>query len=572
MKHFLQQAKQRRKWIAPQFEVTSWEVVEPYFAQLVRFPINSLSDMLRFLAMRSELDAVLEEDVAWRYIRMSCNTADTQATQDFEFFVNSIQSQIYTYDNELDRKFLQSPFIAQLPEEYSIMRREIRNRVELFCEKNISLFTELEQQEQEYGSIASQMTVEIDGEQKTLQQAQVFLKSTDRKKRETVYTEIAKRRMSDKQALNDLLTQLIAKRHEIALNAGFKNFRDYKFRALNRFDYTKEDCFAFHSSIQKIVPPLVEKLYELRKQSLGLERLQPFDLEVNIEGENIAKPFIDAQDLLRKSIRCFNDIKPEYGDLLQQMGTYKYLDLDSRIGKAPGGFNYPLYESNVPFIFMNAAGTQRDVETLMHEGGHALHSHFSAHLPLVEFKSLPAEVAELASMSMELIAMEHWHTFFGNAVDLQRAKRSVLEGILTTISWIAMIDKFQHRLYENPQHSVEERTQMWQTIQAEFAVKNLDYTGFEKYRDYAWQKQLHIFEVPLYYIEYGFAQLGALALWKNYKQNPEKTLAAYEEFLRQGNTKSIPELYRIAGISFEFSYEYVNEIMSFLREEIQKVT
>lgn len=570
MKHFLQLAKQRRTWIAPQFEVTSWETVEPYFVQLVQFSITSLSDVLQFLAMRSELDAVLEEDLAWRYIRMSCNTADTQAAQDFEFFVNSIQSQVYTYDNELDKKFLQSSFIAQLPEEYAIMRREIQNRVELFCEKNIPLFTELEQQEQEYGAIASRMTVDIDGEQKTLQQAHVFLKSIDRKKRETVYTAIAERRMADKQQLNDLLTQLIAKRHEIALNAGFENFRDYKFRALNRFDYSKEDCFAFHSAIQKIVPPLVEKLYEERKQKLGLERLQPFDLEVNIEDAKVKKPFTDAQDLLQKSIRCFSDIKPEYGDFLQQMGEYEYLDLDSRIGKAPGGFNYPLYESNVPFIFMNAAGTQRDVETLMHEGGHALHSHFSAHLPLVEFKSLPSEVAELASMSMELIAMEHWHTFFDNADDLQRAKRSVLEGILTTISWIAMVDKFQHRLYENPQHSIEERTKIWQTIQAEFAVKNLDYTGFEKYRDCAWQKQLHIFEVPLYYIEYGFAQLGALALWKNYKQNPAKTLQAYEEFLRQGNTKSIPELYTIAGISFEFSYKYVNEIMTFLMEEIQK--
>lgn len=570
MKHFLQQAKARRTWIAPEFEVTSWEVVKPYFEELVQFPIHSLGDLQTFLTMRSELDAVLEEDLAWRYIRMSCNTADEQAAKDFEFFVNTIQSQIYNFDNELDKKFLQSEFVAHLPEEYAIMRREMQNRVELFCEKNIPLFTELEQQEQEYGAIASQMTVEIDGEQKTLQQAQVFLKSHNRQKRKKVYTAIAERRMADEQTLNNLLTQLIAKRHEIAQNAGFENFRDYKFRALNRFDYSKEDCFAFHAAIQKIVPPLVEKLYEERKQKLALETLQPFDLDVNVNAQKVEKPFVDAQDLLQKSVRCFTSIKPEYGAFLQQMGEYEYLDLDSRIGKAPGGFNYPLYESNVPFIFMNAAGTQRDVETLMHEGGHALHSHFSAHLPLVEFKSLPSEVAELASMSMELIAMEHWHTFFDNAEDLQRAKRSVLEGILTTISWIAMIDKFQHCLYENPHHSQEQRTEMWKKIQAEFAVANIDYTGFEQYRDCAWQKQLHIFEVPLYYIEYGFAQLGALALWKNYKQNPTKTLNAYEEFLRQGNTKSIPELYEIAGISFDFSYEYVREIMEFLMAEIQK--
>ncbi len=250
------------------------------------------------------------------------------------------------------------------------------------------------------------------------------------------------------------------------------------------------------------------------------------------------------------------------------MKKNSYLDLESRKGKAPGGFNYPLYESNIPFIFTNATGNLRDVETLMHEGGHAVHSFLSSNLELVDFKGLPSEVAELASMSMELISMSAWDEFFDNEEDLKRAKRHQLEGVLKVLPWIAIVDKFQHLLYLTPDHNSEEREKIWKETAAEFGSKIIDKQGYEKYFDSAWQRQLHIFEVPFYYIEYGIAQLGAIAVWRNYFNNKETALNNFENALKLGYSKPIPEIYKTAGIEFNFSAEYIGELMDFVEKQL----
>jgi oligoendopeptidase F len=250
------------------------------------------------------------------------------------------------------------------------------------------------------------------------------------------------------------------------------------------------------------------------------------------------------------------------------MKENQYLDLDSRKGKAPGGYNYPLFESNIPFIFMNATGNQRDLETMMHEGGHAVHSFLSADLELVDFKSLPSEVAELASMSMELITSEFWNVFYSDQDDLKRAKRTHLEGIISVLPWVATIDKFQHQLYLNPNHNPVERKMIWNITSKEFGSSIVDWKEYEKYYDFLWQKQMHVFEAPFYYIEYGIAQLGALAVWRNYKQNPEKALDMFEKALKSGYSKPIPEIYKLACIEFNFSKQYITDLMKFVVEEL----
>ena len=243
----------------------------------------------------------------------------------------------------------------------------------------------------------------------------------------------------------------------------------------------------------------------------------------------------------------------------------------SKEGKAPGGYNYPLYESGIPFIFMNAVGSPRDLVTMMHEGGHAVHSFLSRDLKLASFKSCPSEVAELASMSMELISMDHWDVFYKNPEDLKRAKIEHLEDIVATLPWIAIIDKFQHWIYENPKHSVEERNQAWLEIEKEFSNGVTDWTGCEDSLKYSWHKQLHLFEVPFYYIEYGMAQLGALAIWRNYKLDPSKAIEQYKEALKLGYTKGIKEIYKTAGIEFNFSAEYISELADFLNTELESI-
>lgn len=566
-----EQAKQKRQFVSTQLVIDSWLSIRPYFEQLQSIKFHNVESTRLWMLQRSELEAVLEEELAWRYIRMNCNTQDVELAKAFQLFVSEIQPEVQKASNMLDKKNLASPFLQELPAEYKIALRDIQNRESLFCEANVPIIAELQQQEQEYGVINSKMTVTIDGEEKTLQQAAVYLKSTDRTIREDIFRKISNRRLEDAGDLQLLLSDLIQKRHTIACNAGFENYRDYKLQELGRFDYTKQDCFDFHTSICECVPPIVKQIQLKRQQRLAYETLKPWDTEVDADNKPALVPFSSVDDFVQKSVSCFNHINPTYGEYLKTMYTQGYMDLESRVGKAPGGFNYPLYESNMPFIYMNAAGTIRDVETLMHEGGHALHSFMSAHLPLVEFKSLPSEVAELASMSMELISMEHWHTFFENAEDVKRAKCSQLEGIISILSWIAIVDEFQHRLYENPTHTIEERTHLWLQIVNKHETNMIDWTDLEHVRAVSWQKQLHIFEVPFYYIEYGIAQLGAIAMWKQYKQNPERTLQNYERMLQTGYTCTIPELYAKAGIQFSFSKAYVQDLLQYVYNELQSL-
>jgi len=455
-------------------------------------------------------------------------------------------------------------------DDYYVMLRSIKNEIELFREENIPLFTKLEEEAQKYGSIAAKMSIDYAGKEYTLQQAAKFLKSTDRSVREEVFKLIVERRNKDIIILNNLFDELVELRQEVAKNADFDNYRDYMFKAMGRFDYTPSDCEEFHESIRKTVVPLNTKMTEKRKELLGIETLKPWDLSVDISGKAPLKPFDNGRELLEKTITCFDKIDPFFGDCLREMKAHKHLDLESKKGKAPGGFNYPLYESGYPFIFMNAVGSMRDVTTMVHEGGHAVHSVLSHSLELVEFKSLTSEIAELASMSMELFSMDYWDTFFNNEADLKRAKRDQLLDTLGTLSWVATIDKFQHWIYTHKNHTTEERYAYWLELTEEFGSGKVDWSGLEDAQKNQWQKQLHLYEVPFYYIEYGMAQLGAIAMWRNYRENPQKTIQQYKEALALGYTRPIDKIYEAAGIKFDFSTEYVAELSSFIHAEILK--
>ncbi len=548
-----------------------WQEIESYFVELKNRSISSLSDLQQWLKDRSELTAVLEEEFAWRYIRMNIDTANEDLLQDFQFFVQEINPKLAPYDNLLNQKLYDSPFAEQLQgDDFMILLRGVKSQIELFREENIPLLTELEEKSQEFGAISAKMTLKYQGKEYTLQQAAKFLKSTDRSIREEVFKLIQERRLEDVDQLNTLFDELIQLRQKVALNADFDNYRDYKFKAMGRFDYSPEDCFDFHESVKISVVPLLAEMTAKRKELLQLESLKPWDLSVDIEGKAALKPFEGGEELIEKSIACFDRIDPYFGDCLRQMKSKKHLDLESKKGKAPGGFNYPLYESGYPFIYMNAVGSMRDVTTIVHEGGHAIHSVLSHNLDLVEFKGLTAEIAELASMSMELISMDNWDVFFDNEEDLKRAKRDQLLDILGTLPWVATIDKFQHWIYTHPKHTQEERYNYWLELTDEFSSSKVDWTGFEFVKKDQWQRQLHLFEVPFYYIEYGMAQLGAIALWKNYRSHPKKAIEQYKAALSLGYSKTIPEVYKAAGIEFNFSNEYIAELASFIHEEILK--
>ena len=564
--------KLTHNYLPQDFVLTNWETIEPFFKELNERPIESKVTLEKWLKDLSELEAFISEDACWRQIKMTCDTTDKSLEEAFNYFCMEIQPQMQPYADALNKKLVQSPYTAELDaKEYYTYLRSVNKSIELFRTENIPIQAELSVLQQQYGTIAGKMTVQMEGKEYTLQQAAKFLEHEDRAVREEVYRKIQDRRLQDQESLHELFSTLIEKRNQVAVNAGFANYRDYKFVELGRFDYTKEDCFQFHAAVKLHVMPLLDKIYTRKREKLALDKLKPWDTEAEPAGTLPLRPFTDGNDLYEKSVACFEALNPFFADCLRKMKALKHFDLESRKGKAPGGYNCPLAESGAPFIFMNAAGQMGDVTTMVHEGGHAVHSFLSHPLELSGFKEYPMEIAEVASMAMELFSMEHWQSFFDNDEDLKRAKEHQLERTITIFPWIAIIDKFQHWVYENPNHTVEQRTNTWQNIVKEFSSKSIDFSGLKQYRAIGWQRQLHLFEVPFYYIEYGIAQLGAIGMWMQYQKNPTAALENYMNALALGGTRTLPELYKTAGLEFNFSPDYVKTLMDFTNEELEKL-
>lgn len=561
-----------RHFLPEDYRLSDWASIEPYFKDLAGRQLNNAAELEQWMKDVSELEAVIGEDAAWRQIKMTLDTTNKEYEEAFTYFCMEIEPKMKPYFFELNKKLLDSPYTKDLDKAvYFPYLRAVENAVQLYREENVPLEAEMSVLAQQYGAISGKMTVEHDGKEYTLQQAAKFLQQSDRELRETIFRKIAERRMQDIEELDTLFDKLLALRHKVAQNAGFDNYRDYKFRALGRFDYTPEDCFAFHNAVREHILPLNKMLSEHRRKRLGLDKMRPWDGSAEPVGIEPLQPFETGSELSDKSIKVFDKLRGYFSGCLQTMTDMQRLDLESRKGKAPGGYNCPLPETGVPFIFMNAAGTIGDLITMMHEGGHAVHSFLSHDLPLSSLKEYPMEIAELASMSMELFSMEHWDVFFNDKDELHRAQLEELERVISVLPWIATIDKFQHWLYTNPGHTREQRTAEWLKIMDEFSAGMTDWSGFEDYRSIFWQKQLHLYEVPFYYIEYGIAQLGAIAMWRQYRNNKEQALDNYMKALSLGYTKTLPELYDTAGIQFNFSPAYVSELGQFVKERLNEM-
>ncbi len=509
---------------------------------------------------------------------MTCDTENKALEESFNYFMMEIQPKVQPYSDKLNKKLVENPFTKELDtENYFTYLRNVKKNIELFREVNIPIQAELNVMQQQFGAISGKMTIEVNGQEYTLQQAAKFLEDPDRSVREEVYHKINKRRLEDKETLNSLFTSLLQKRHQVALNTDFENYRDFRFKELGRFDYSKEDCFQFHEAVKLHVMPLVNQIYEAKKKKLGLDTLRPWDVEAEPAGIQPLRPFKTSEELTEKTIACFDELskgsdgRSFFGDCIRKMKELGHLDLESRKGKAPGGYNCPLAESGAPFIFMNAAGQLDDVTTMVHEGGHAIHSFLTHALALNGFKEYPTEIAEVASMAMELFSMDKWKVFFDSPEELKRAKEQQLERVITIFPWIATIDKFQHWVYENPNHTEEERAAEWIKITEEFSSPVIDFSGLEEFRRYGWQRQLHLYEVPFYYIEYGIAQLGAIGLWQQYQQDPEKAINNYITALQLGGTKTLPELFKAAGLEFDLSPKHINQLMKFVKTELESL-
>ncbi|MFM2375551.1 MAG: hypothetical protein RLZZ165_648 [Bacteroidota bacterium] len=564
--------KKTRKFVAEDFILTDWEHLQPYFDRLAEMPLETVEDIEHWLKMSSELSFVVHEEKAWRYIRMTCDTTSEPIRKRYDQISSEILPQFSVRANELLQKLYESPAFPLLdPERYLVLTRSVKNSIELFRESNVPLDTEIRKRGREHDEAASRLHIEDGGQKLTLQKAASLLEQGDRNRREEIWRKITSARLALKDSWDQLLTDLCGLRGQVARNAGFESFSDYSFKALERFDYTREDCYAFHDAIERVVKPQLVALSRDRQRNLGLGELRPWDLNVDELGREALHPFTDSQELITGCIRILERLRPALADNLRLMKEMGHLDLESRLGKAPGGYNYSLPVTGAPFIFMNAVGTSNDLTTMLHELGHALHSFATAQIDIAEFKHLPSELAEVASMGMEFFSLDALDEFYKDPESLRRARREQLMRPLILLPWIASVDAFQFWLYDHPGHTVPEREQAWTDIFLRFHGDHVSWEGDEEVLKNLWQKQGHIYDVPFYYIEYGIAQLGAIAVWRNFRHDPQKGLNDYLKALSMGYTRPIPEVYAAAGIRFDFSESYIRELVDFVAGEIDKV-
>jgi len=534
--------------------------VKSQFTQLEQREISNTQDLRKWILDWSKLSSVLAEESARRYVAMTCDTTNKQAAEAYEFFVSNIDPIISERNEKLQKKLIEHKNLNDLEQEFGNWFKAVRTDLELFREENIPLETQLNLEIQKYQKITGAMSVEYKGETKTMQQMVPYLQVPNREEREEAWRLLTKRRLQDADALDAAFDKLFSLRIQIAKNSGYENYIDYIFKAKHRFDYTPEDCKNFHESIEKIILPLQREILRERAKKMNLSKLRPWDLSCDPQGRQALKPFKTGAELVSKCGNLFSRLNPQWNEWYKILEKENLIDADSRLGKAPGGYQITFYDSNVPFIFMNAAGTNQDVYTLLHESGHAFHQFAMAKQELFAFKDVPSEFAEVASMSMELLGAEDLSDFY-NEEDFRRSRIEALQDIISLFPWVAIIDAFQHELYKFPTHTAKDRKEIWLSLQNRFD-SGVDWSGLEDARSYLWQKQLHLFEVPFYYVEYGIAELGALQIYANAKKNRDLAVQDLIKAESLGSSKPLPELFKTAGIKFDFSPKTMEMIFS----------
>ena len=553
-------------FVPDDFDASKWENIEPYVNDLLSRELTCSSCLEKAISDSSNLAEHISETGALLYIGMTCDTENEKKKNEFLHFVENVRPKLSEFSDALNRRIAGHPSLEDLSERYTLMIRGIISDIEIFRTENIPLGVEQTKLVTKAQGITGAMTVEFEGKERTFPEMKAFLESNDREKREKAWKSMVNRWMDNSEDLSEIFDELIKIRHQIALNAGFDTYTDYMFRAMHRFDYSVEDCLTFHDSIEKVCMPIVKDINEKRRVAFGLEKLSPWDVNEktgsgpDVNGERPLRPFESVQDMVTKLSQLFHNMSEDLGNKFDKLVEMDTLDLETRKGKAPGGYQYYLEKSRVPFIFMNAAGLQGDLETMIHESGHAFHSLYCGHLDLIDERNYPIEFAEVASMSMELLTQDEWGIFYENSNEVNRARISHLEGVVYLLPWIATIDAFQHWIYANPDHTRDERKECWLSLREKFG-SDMNWNGNKEFRELSWQQQGHLYGVPFYYVEYGIAQLGALQLWQTHRKDPEKALIDYSNAMELGNTKTLPDLFAAAELKLGFDEKHLNSLI-----------
>lgn len=558
-----------RRFVPGTIDLGDWTHLEPLFDRLESRAVDctDVRTLEEWLLDWGELSAALDEEHARRYIAMTCHTDSAEAEKAYLRFVEKIEPETKPRQFKLAQLFMGHPQREALPKpRYDILVRDTRVQVELFRPENVALETEDAKLSQQYQKLSGSLTVLFRGEEKTLTQMARYQEEPDRTLRREAWELVANRRLQESEQFEEIFDKMIRVRHQIARNAGFENYRDYAFRRMGRFDYTPADCEQFHEAVEREIMPVVREIQAERRTRLGIDALRPWDLAVDPLNRSPLKPFEGAEQLVARTQRIFDRLDPELGGGFGTMHRLRLLDLENHKGKAPGGYQFTLAEARLPFIFMNAVGVHRDVETLLHEGGHAFHALATQDEDVYSYRNPPIEFCEVASMSMELLGNEFLEEFYSRA-DADRARKAHLESIIGGFTWIATVDAFQHWIYVHPGHTRAQRAVAWLGLMDRFSG-DVDWTGYENSRARLWHRQLHLFTHPFYYIEYGIAQLGALQVWANSRRDKAKALADYRKSLALGGSRPLPELFRAAGCHLEFNRATIKPLVQMLRDEL----
>ena len=557
-------------FVPADLDAARWENLAPLYQALLDRNVDGADGLRRLLLDRSELDSAASETQTNLYINMTCHTDDEQIKAAYLDFVERVEPKLKEAGFELDRKIVGSPHADGLDRRrHEVLLRDLQADVEIFRQENIPLQTEETKLDQQYEEACGAMTVDFRGEERTLPQMARFLEETDRATRQEAWRGIWERRYRDHERLSEIFDRLVGLRAQVARNSGFASFRDYMFKRKHRFDYAPADCEAFHRAAEEVCVPVLRRLNARRREALGVDSLRPWDLAVDSKGRPPLRPFDGAEELIEKTSRLFHRMEPSLGTMFDSLRGGDCLDLDSRKGKAPGGYQAHRDRSRKPFIFMNAVGLHRDLETMVHEAGHAFHSILCNDEPLLHYRHAPLEFAEVASMSMELLSFPYLGEFYDEA-QVARAKRERLEDLSALLPWVATIDAFQHWIYTHPEHSRDERTAHWLELDERFGAA-VSWDGLEHYRQMSWQRQGHLFGVPFYYIEYGIAQLGALQLWLGFKADRARAIENYRRALRLGGSRPLPELFEAAELTFDFGPDTVKRLMDDVQRELDSL-
>ncbi len=555
-----------RKFLQNLKEKWQLEDLKPYLEKLSEPPQNSKEAFENWLRDYIELSNVCLEEGSRLYINMTCNTNDSEISNAYQNFVENIQPELEMFNDKARKIILGHPAAQQLePKIYEKWLHSLKIQNEIFCEANIEIHTKISLLTQEYQSIQGSLMVEWEGKKKTLVQMANYLESPDRNIREKAWRAVQEKRFEVSEKLNGLFEKLYNYRNKIAENLKLKSFEEYSFKHYERLDYTPLDCEQYHQAILEIAVPLYKKIMEQRKKDLKVESLRPWDLSSDPFGRKSLKPVSDGFELKKKVGQIFKRMDEELAQYFFTMEKNQLLDLDNRMGKAPGGYQCSLDESRLPFIFMNGVGLHSDVMTLLHESGHAFHLFRCRHLDLAENRSAPTEFSEVASMSMERFGLHYLDEFYSQD-EIKRARCQENEEVLRLLIWVAIVDKYQHWLYTSKNPAAEERTKYWVELNQSYNT-GADWTNLEKYLEVSWQRQIHIFEVPFYYIEYGIAQLGALQFGRQFEQNQKEALRKYKEVLALGGSQGLKKLFQEAGLKFDFSADFLKPLLNDVYEQ-----